>query len=193
MDLSERIVILDFGSQYTQLIARRIRELGVFSEIHPYSTPLENLLALKPAGIILSGGPASVYMEDAPLPDRRIFELGKPILGICYGLQLIAHLLGGEVDRSVKREYGRAQLIIDDESDLFAGIGEYTSVWMSHADALTRMPDGFVRLAHTANSPIAALRDATGTVYGVQFHPESILTQHGKRILANFLTISLYS
>jgi len=187
MDVSERIVILDFGSQYTQLIARRIRELGVFSEIHPYSTPLENLVALKPAGIILSGGPASVYMEDAPLPDRRIFELGKPILGICYGLQLIAYLFGGEVDRSVKREYGRAQLIIDDESDLFAGIGGDTSVWMSHADALIRMPDGFVRLAHTANSPIAALRDASRTIYGVQFHPEVVHTPRGKEVLANFL------
>jgi len=187
METSERIVILDFGSQYTQLIARRVRELGVYSEIQPYSISLEELARLRPSGIILSGGPSSVYAPDAPLADRGVFELGVPILGICYGLQLIAYLLGGEVDRSARHEYGRAQLIVDDGSDLLAGIGEYASVWMSHGDALTKTPPGFRRLAHTANSSVAALRNEAGTVYGVQFHPEVAHTPRGKEILSNFL------
>jgi len=183
----ETILILDFGSQYTQLIARRVRELGVYSEIKPYNIPLNEIKKIAPKGIILSGGPSSVYAEDAPLPSPQIFELGIPVLGICYGLQIIAHLLGGEVDPAKNREYGRAGLIVQDDADLFHGLDEQLVVWMSHGDHLTKLPPGFEVIARTANSPIAAIRHAQKKLFGIQFHPEVVHTPRGKEILGNFV------
>lgn len=183
----ERILILDFGSQYTQLIARKVRECGVYAEIYPFSLPVAEIRELQPKGIILSGGPASVYEPDAPLPDAEIFSLGIPILGICYGLQVIAHLCGGAVQRAVRREYGRAELEIVDHTDLFSSIPSPTVVWMSHGDALLKIPPDFEVIAKTENAPIAAIRNAKRTIYGVQFHPEVHHTAYGKEMLKNFL------
>ncbi|RKY83125.1 GMP synthase (glutamine-hydrolyzing), partial [candidate division KSB1 bacterium] len=165
----EKILVLDFGSQYTQLIARRIRELGVYSEIKPYNFPFSEISSDPPQGIILSGGPASVYAQDAPLPDKRLFELGIPILGICYGLQVIAHLSGGKVAGATRREYGAATLQILDSSDLFKEIPSPTRVWMSHGDHLSQLPPGFKVIATTANLPIAAIRHVKKRIYGIQF------------------------
>ncbi|GBD95003.1 GMP synthase [glutamine-hydrolyzing] [bacterium BMS3Abin05] len=181
------ILVLDFGSQYTQLIARRIRELHVYSEIKPYYYPVEKIKENLPAGIILSGGPFSVYEKEAPLPDSEIFNLGIPVLGICYGLQVTAYLLGGEVDRARRREYGRASLTILSHSDLFQGLENSTQVWMSHGDHLIQMPDGFETIAATENSPIAAMRQPGKKIFGIQFHPEVIHTPQGKEIFRNFL------
>ena len=184
----EKVLILDFGSQYTQLIARRVRELHVFSEIQPFNYPLEKIKA-DPSikAIILSGGPSSVYAEDAPRPDSGIFQLGLPILGICYGLQLIAAEMGGQVDPAARREYGRAELFIDEDTELFFEVDSPTVVWMSHGDHLTEAPPGFSILAHTENSPIAAIGNAEKNIYGIQFHPEVHHTVEGKQILHNFL------
>lgn len=183
----QEIIVVDFGSQYTQLIARRIRELKVYSEILPCNMPFSEIKKRKPAGIILSGGPASVFEEGAPSIDRDIFNLGIPILGICYGMQLITHLLGGKVSPAEKREYGKAILNIDDFSDLFAQISNETIVWMSHGDRITEMPEGFIRLAHTENAPYAAMADKNRKIYALQFHPEVVHTQEGKKILSNFI------
>ncbi len=191
MDHPELILVLDFGAQYSQLIARRVRDLGVYSELHPFDLPLEQIKAMKPAGIILSGGPSSVDEPGAPLPDAQIFSLGIPVLGICYGLQIIAHLLGGAVDRSARREFGAAEVTVDDDTTLFhdigLGNGGTTMVWMSHGDALTKIPPGFTSIAHSRNSPICAIADTRRSVYGVQFHPEVAHTVLGKEILRNFL------
>ncbi len=187
MSQPESILILDFGAQYSQLIARRVRELHVYCEIHPFNISLEKIQAFNPKGIILSGGPSSVYAVDAPISDKRIFSLGIPVLGICYGLQLMAFQLGGEVDRAGKREFGRARLIVDSENGIFSGVGRSTEVWMSHGDALTRLPDGFEPIAHSDNAPICAIRNQEKKIYGVQFHPEVVHTKEGKKILANFL------
>ena len=162
MDIhSEKIIILDFGSQTTQLIARRIREQKVYSEIHPFSVSLDKLKALKPSGIILSGGPCSVYDDDAPLSDAGLFDLGIPVLGICYGAQLMLQQLGGKVEKAEKREFGKAELTLKDTSGLFAGL-EINSmkhqVWMSHGDRVEVIPDGFEATAVSDNSPFAALR-----------------------------------
>ncbi len=184
----EKVLILDFGSQYTQLIARKVRELNVFSEIQPFNhayNKIENNSDIK--ALILSGGPANVYGEQAYHCDSRIFDLNIPILGICYGLQHIAFSLRGAVDPAAQREYGRAHLQIDDDTDLFSDIISPTRVWMSHADYLTKLPDGFTVLAHTDNSPIAAIGHPEKKIYGLQFHPEVHHTTEGKRILRNFL------
>jgi GMP synthase (glutamine-hydrolysing) len=183
----ERIIILDFGSQYTQLIARKVRECGVYAEIEPFNISLEKLKELSPKGIILSGGPSSVYAPDAPHPNRGIFHIGVPILGICYGLQLIAYFNGGKVDPAARREFGRADLIIDKTCVLFDGIQQQNPVWMSHGDALTELPDGFEIIAHSDNSPICAIANIELKSYGVQFHPEVHHTNDGKRILDNFV------
>ena len=187
----ELVLILDYGAQYAQLIARRVRDLGVFSELHPFNTSFESIKALKPKGIILSGSPYSTYEQGAPHSDPRIFELGVPVLGICYGLQLIAYQLGGEVDRAARREYGHAELMIDDQSDLFAGFGSNgaaeTTVWMSHGDHLTKIPPGFEPIGHTGNAPICAIRNKARKIYGVQFHPEVVHTPRGNEVLRNFL------
>ncbi len=187
MSQPESILILDFGAQYSQLIARRVRELHVYCEIHPFNIPLEKIQAFNPKGIILSGGPASVYAADAPISDKRIFSLGVPVLGICYGLQLMAFQLGGEVDRAGKREFGRARLIVDSENGIFSGVTKSTEVWMSHGDTLTKLPAGFEPIAHSDNAPICAIRNQEKKIYGVQFHPEVVHTKEGKKILSNFL------
>ena len=191
MSHTEVVLVLDYGAQYAQLIARRVRELGVYSELFPFNVSLEKIKSLHPKGIILSGSPHSTYEPNAPHSDPEIFNLGIPVLGICYGLQLIAYQLGGEVDKAAKREYGHAELQVDDQSDLFAGLGsngsKASTVWMSHGDHLTRIPPGFEPIAHTANAPICAIRDPRRKIYGVQFHPEVVHTTKGKEILGNFL------
>jgi GMP synthase (glutamine-hydrolysing) len=191
MTHAELVLILDYGSQYSQLIARRVRELGVYSELHPFDLSLEVIRRKNPVGIILSGSPYSTYENGAPISDSGIFSLGIPVLGICYGLQLIASQLGGEVDRAARREYGHADLEVDSDADLFAGIaagvGSRTRVWMSHGDHLTGMPAGFEAIGHTANAPICAIRDLRRRIYGVQFHPEVVHTPEGKQVLKNFL------
>jgi GMP synthase (glutamine-hydrolysing) len=188
---SELVLVLDFGAQYAQLIARRVRDLGVYSELYPYNISIEKIRSLNPKGIILSGSPHSAYDPEAPHSDPQIFDLGIPVLGICYGLQLIAHQLGGVVDPAARREYGQAELLIDDQSDLFAGFGNgsgaRTTVWMSHGDHLTQAPSGFEPIAHTANAPICAIRNTKKRIYGVQFHPEVMHTPKGKDMLRNFL------
>jgi GMP synthase (glutamine-hydrolysing) len=193
----EKILILDFGSQYTQLIARRVRECGVYSKIVPFDTEKEIIKEKNLKGIILSGGPSSVYIPDAPIVDKKIFEFGVPVLGICYGMQLMAHLFGGCVSKAAKREYGRAELIIDDDSDIFKNITldskhrtpNSITVWMSHGDRIERMPDGFVRIAHTDNSSIASMKSKDSRLFGLQFHPEVVHTPDGVKILNNFLNI----
>ncbi|HSB44228.1 MAG TPA: glutamine-hydrolyzing GMP synthase [Nitrospira sp.] len=186
-----RILVLDFGSQYTQLIARRIREAQVYSQILPCTAPLATILAYRPQGIILSGGPSSVYEKKAPTISKELFDQGIPILGICYGMQLVTHLSGGDVAKSKHREYGRADLTIDDASDLFKGIGTggSTVVWMSHGDRIERMPSGFRSIAHTSNSPIAAMKrnDHKRRIYCLQFHPEVAHTAEGTQMLRNFV------
>ncbi len=187
MQHSETILILDFGSQYTQLIARRIRELNVYCEIHPFNISVGRINALKPAGIVLSGGPASVYADDAPLPERAVLELGVPTLGICYGMQVMAHFQGGSVDRAARREYGRAEITVDRHDDLFRDFPAQTTVWQSHGDRLERIPPGFETIAHTPNAPITAMRDRARKQWGVQFHPEVAHTPMGGELLRNFL------
>ena len=183
------ILILDFGSQYTQLIARRVREAKVYCEIHPYNVPLERIRQLRPEGIIFSGGPASVYAEGAPMPDVQVLETPVPILGICYGMNVLFQLSDGVVAKADRREFGSAQVTIDDTSDLFAGFshGDETRVWMSHGDKMETLPGGWRVLAHSMNSPIAAGRDRSGRLYGLQFHPEVVHSERGREILHNFL------
>lgn len=183
----ETIIIIDFGSQYTQVIARKVRELGVYAEIFPFRTPAETLIAKSPKGIILSGGPCSVYAENAPHPQWNALDFGVPVLGICYGLQLLAYQNEGEVTKAEHREYGRAELIIDNQDDIFAGVNPRTQVWMSHGDYLTKMPEGFKTIAHSANSPICAIRNTAKRAWGVQFHPEVHHSMEGKKILGNFV------
>lgn len=183
----EKVLVLDFGSQYTQLIARRVRESKVYSEIFSFNAPIEKIKNFDPKGIILSGGPSSVYDSGAPIPDLKIFELGIPVLGICYGMQLMAHCLGGGVAKARKREYGRAELIIDDSEDIFKGIPIKTIVWMSHGDRIEHCPPRFKQIAHTANSPVAAMANKGERFYALQFHPEVVHTPRGFKILKNFL------
>lgn len=183
----EQILILDFGSQYTQLIARRVRESNVYCEIHPYHCDLSVIRELAPKGIILSGGPSSVYDEASPRISKEIFELGIPVLGICYGAQIMTQLLGGEVSQSNKREFGYAHLSIDHSASLFDRVGSTTGVWMSHGDKITKMPPEFVTLAYTDNCPVAAMRHQTQPFFAVQFHPEVVHTPEGKQIIESFL------
>jgi GMP synthase (glutamine-hydrolysing) len=185
----QSILILDFGAQYTQLIARRVREHKVYSEIHPFNLPLERIRAMEPAGIILSGGPSSVYDEGAPLVTPELFSLGPPVLGICYGVQLASHVLGGKVSASTHREYGRAQVRLEGGSELFAGFspGEDISVWMSHGDRVDALPDGFRVIGTNPSTPAAAVEAPGRRFYGVQFHPEVVHTPRGGEILANFI------
>src|SRR5580765_7828351 len=184
----EQIVILDFGSQYTQVIARRIRECNVYSVILRYDTSVEEIRKIQPQGIILSGGPASVYSKNAPLPDPEIFNLDIPMLGICYGLQLLAQYLGGKVEPGQKREYGKGTLQVKDSfCPLFANLPERLQVWNSHGDKLTKIPVGFRSAAVTENSRFAAIEDRARKKFGLQFHPEVAHTPQGKEILANFV------
>ncbi|MGQ9469729.1 MAG: glutamine-hydrolyzing GMP synthase [Nitrososphaerales archaeon] len=181
------IAILDFGSQYTHLIARRIREFEVRSDIFPCGVSVKELISIKPKGIILSGSPASVYEKGSPLCDRKIFDLEIPILGICYGMQITAYTLGGSVIRGEKREYGKTELIIEDKSDLFQGFNDKTIVWMSHGDYVDRLPEGFDVIANSENCPIAAMRNRDKRIFGLQFHPEVVHTEKGVEILKNFI------
>jgi len=183
------ILVLDFGSQYTQLIARRIRESKVYCEIHPFNLALDKISALGPEGIILSGGPASVYQDNAPKIDAALFKLPVPFLGICYGMGIVNLNFGGAAGRADRREYGPADLIVDSDADLFHGFSQNdsTRVWMSHGDKMISMPKGWSILAHSANSPIAAFADPTGKFFGVQFHPEVAHTARGRQVLDNFV------
>ena len=183
----DSVLILDFGSQYTQLIARRVREARVFSEIVPHDISADEIRRRALRGLILSGGPASVYQEGAPRPDPRLFELGLPILGICYGLHAAALMVGGEVSRADRREYGPAEIDVDVPGELLAGLPARLSVWMSHGDRVTRVPPGFIILASSANAPVAVMGHPGRRIYGVQFHPEVAHTPQGGAILANFL------
>ncbi|MEG8945757.1 glutamine-hydrolyzing GMP synthase [Rosettibacter firmus] len=183
----QKILVLDFGSQYTQLIARRIRESKVYSEILPCNVPIEKIINEKPTGIILSGGPMSVYDEDALTVDRKIFDLNIPVLGICYGMQLIAKYFNGKVEPAKNREYGKVQLQIIDKDELLEDVTNKSIVWMSHGDFITELPEGFIVTAKTENSPICAISDSKRKIYGLQFHPEVAHTQEGKKIIDNFL------
>ena len=183
----DTIVVLDFGSQYAQLIARRVRELHVYSELVPFDMPWEEIARRRPRAVILSGGPASVYAEGAPRPDPALWTAGVPILGICYGLHLMAHELGGDVVPATKREYGPAILTVTDDGDLFAGMERTQPVWMSHGDSLVRPPTGFRPTAQTDSTPFAALADPERRLYGIQFHPEVVHTPKGREILRNFV------
>jgi len=183
------ILILDFGSQYTQLIARRVREMHVYCEIHPYNLPIERIRELRPEGIILSGGPSSAYEADAPMPDRGVLDLGVPVLGICYGMCVLTLFGGGRVASAARREFGPAELVIDDDRDLLAGVGaSIRQVWMSHGDKIEAVPAGWTVLAHSSNSPVAAFADPSRRLFGVQFHPEVVHSLHGREILGNFLS-----
>ena len=182
----QRIVILDFGAQYTQLIARRIREANVFCEVVPYDTSLSEIQARKPAGIILSGGPSSVLDADAPTVDPALYDLGVPVLGICYGMQLTAHLLGGRVERAAQREYGRVRVEMDADSRLLSGMSPASQCWMSHTYHVTQAPAGFKSIAHSDNCAFCAMENAERGIYCVQFHPEVTHSEEGQRVLRNF-------
>lgn len=185
--MHQTLLILDFGSQYTQLIARRVRENRVYCEIHPFDMAIDEIARMKPAGIIFSGGPQSVYDEDAPRVDPKIFDLGFPILGICYGMQLIAFLLNGKVTAAEDREYGRADIDIQHPGAILDGLEAQETVWMSHGDHIESAPDGFTVCATTTNAPAVAFENAERGIYGIQFHPEVSHTRNGEAMLRNFL------
>ena len=187
MKQNEKILIIDFGSQFTQLITRRVREANVYSEIHSHKITFEEIKKFEPTGIILSGGPMSVYDTDAPDLDERILKINVPVLGICYGLQLISKKLGGKVEPAKDREYGRAILNIVKTSPLFNNVDKESKVWMSHGDYLTELPKGFDIIAKSDHSPIGAVANESEKIYGVQFHPEVVHTNEGKKIIHNFL------
>ncbi|MEX2435848.1 MAG: glutamine-hydrolyzing GMP synthase, partial [Balneolaceae bacterium] len=186
----EWILILDFGSQYTQLIARRVRELNVYCEIHPFNVYPDQFTDHPPNGIILSGGPKSVYDSDAPLLNLEFINFDVPLLGICYGLQSLAHAIEpNSVEKAHKREFGRASLLIDDPSGLFQNVKNESTVWMSHGDHIKKLPEPYVVIAHTDNAPVAAVRHRDKPIFGVQFHPEVVHTKEGSQILENFVKV----
>ena len=189
MSARELVLILDFGAQYTQLIARRIREQRIYCEIHPCTVSFDAIREMKPRAVVLSGGPSSVYSEGAPTIDTRVFELGVPVLGICYGLQLIAHLLGGKVDRAEAREYGHARVVVERPEGIFHRFAkrEALDVWMSHGDRIVALPPGFTTIGISGNTPFCAVGNADKRIYGVQFHPEVVHTPRGADLLAAFL------
>ncbi|CAG7648913.1 GMP synthase [glutamine-hydrolyzing] [Paenibacillus solanacearum] len=184
---NEIIVVLDFGGQYNQLIARRIRDLGVYSELLPFNTPAEKIKALQPKGIIFSGGPASVYGENSPLVDPAVYDIGVPIFGICYGMQMMAHQLEGKVERASKREYGKAEVDFADACGLVHGLDKKQTVWMSHSDLVVQPPAGFVVDASTEHAPIAAMSHPERRMFAVQFHPEVRHSVYGNEMIRNFL------
>ena len=185
--IKKSIVILDFGSQYTQLIARRVRENKVFSIILAYNTPAKEIAALMPRGIILSGGPASAVLKKSPYPDKAIFKLGVPILGICYGMQVIAEMCGGRVKHTKSREFGKTELFVDDNRTLLSQLPGNLTCWASHGDFVSKLPPGFTVIAHTVNAPLAGIANKNKKIYGVQFHPEVTHTEKGSQIVSNFL------
>jgi GMP synthase (glutamine-hydrolysing) len=186
--VDEEIVVLDYGGQYSQLIARRVRDCGVFSELLPSHVPLEEIEKRKPRGIILSGGPASVYAEGAPKLERGLLELGVPVMGICYGMQLLVHELGGRVEEAEVGEFGRSDLTVTEPGVLLKGMPREQTCWMSHRDTVIEPPPGFTALASSSVSPVAAVEDAERDIYGIQFHPEVVHTPYGQEILTRFLT-----
>ena len=188
----DKIVVLDFGSQYSHLICRRIRDFSVYAELVPFDISLENLAKLNPKGIIFSGGPSSVYDSGAPIPDKKIFQLNVPILGICYGHQIIVNNFGGKIKRANK-EYGSSVLTIDSNSDILNGIGDSVRAWMSHGDEAENVPDGFKIIGHTESSRSAAIANKQKTVFGIQFHPEVVHTEKGTEILKNFVLKVCYA
>jgi len=188
----DKIVVLDFGSQYSHLICRRIRDFSVYAELVPFDISLENLIKLNPKGIIFSGGPSSVYDSGAPIPDKKIFQLNVPILGICYGQQIIVNNFGGKIKRANK-EYGSSVLTIDSNSDILNGIGDSVRAWMSHGDEAEDVPEGFEIIGHTESSRSAAIANKQKTIFGIQFHPEVVHTEKGTEILKNFVLDVCYA
>lgn len=187
MQQLEKVIVIDFGGQYNQLIARRVRENNVYCEVHPYTISIEKIKEINPKGIIFTGGPNSVYNSDSPSIDKKIFELNIPILGICYGAQLIAYLLGGEVSPAEKREYGHTNIDVLTSSLLYLGVNEKTRVWMSHTDQITKTPKDFKNTAKSGTCPNVSIENADKKIYAVQFHPEVVHTDEGSKILSNFL------
>lgn len=187
MEKKEMIVVVDFGGQYNQLIARRVRENHVYCEVYPYNKALEKIKELNPVGVIFTGGPNSVYEEKAPKIDMEVFELGIPVLGLCYGMQFMAHSLGGEVKAAPSREFGKTPTKVDTTSPLFKGLSEDEIVWMSHTDYVAAIPEGFKIVAHTDHCPVAAMENQAKKLYAMQYHPEVLHTEHGKEMLHNFL------
>ncbi|MDD5935022.1 MAG: glutamine-hydrolyzing GMP synthase [Clostridiales bacterium] len=183
----EMVIVLDFGGQYNQLIARRVRECNVYCEIYSYKTDIEKIKAMNPKGIILTGGPNSCYLPDSPAYTKELFELGIPVLGICYGAQLMSHVLGGNVTKAEVREYGKTNVLIDIDSKLFKDVSKETVCWMSHFDYIEKVAPGFTISAHTLDCPVAAAEDASKNLYLVQFHPEVLHTVEGKKMLSNFV------
>jgi GMP synthase (glutamine-hydrolysing) len=186
--VEQEIVVLDYGGQYSQLIARRVRDCGVFSELLPHHVSIDEVAARKPRGIILSGGPASVYAPGAPTLDQRLLELGVPVMGICYGMQLLVHTLGGRVEEAEVGEFGRSELNVTEPGVLLAGLPREQTCWMSHRDTVYEPPPGFTALASSTGSPVAAVQDLARGIYGIQFHPEVVHTPYGQEILTRFLT-----
>ncbi|WP_111938010.1 glutamine-hydrolyzing GMP synthase [Clostridium paraputrificum] len=183
----ELVLVIDFGGQYNQLIARRVRECNVYCEVHPHNLSIDKIKEMNPKGIIFTGGPNSVYGEDSPLCDKAIFELGIPVLGICYGSQLMAHMLGGSVATAPVSEYGKTEVAVDSKSKLFNGVSETTICWMSHTDYIEKAPEEFKVVAHTPVCPVAAMECEEKNLYAVQFHPEVMHTQEGTKMLSNFV------
>ena len=183
----ELVLVIDFGGQYNQLVARRVRECNVYCEIYSYKVALEKIKEKKPMGIILTGGPNSCYEEGAPTADEALFKQGIPVLGLCYGDQLMAHVLGGKVERAENREYGKTDICLDTDSKLFEGIKADNTCWMSHFDYISKMPEGFKSVAHTVNCPVAAMENVEAGLYGLQFHPEVLHTPDGTKMLFNFV------
>ena len=183
----EKIIVIDFGGQYNQLVARRVRECNVYCEIYSYRTNLQQIKDMNPKGIILTGGPNSCYEEGAPTYTKELFELGIPVLGLCYGAQLMQHVLGGTVEKAPVREYGKTETFVDNGSDLFHNVSEKTIVWMSHFDYISKTAPGFKIVAHTADCPVAAAENTEKKLYAIQFHPEVLHTQEGTRMLENFV------
>ena len=183
----EKVIVIDFGGQYNQLVARRVRECNVYCEIYSYRTPLEEIKAMKPKGIILTGGPNSCYEAGAPTYQKELFELGIPVLGLCYGAQLMMLILGGKVESAPVREYGKTEVLLDKDSPLFEKVSRKTVCWMSHFDYISRPAQGFIVTAHTADCPVAAAEDLSRNLYAIQFHPEVLHTQEGTKMLFNFV------
>lgn len=181
------ILVLDFGGQYNQLIARRVRECNVYCEVHPYNMDLTQIKEMNPKGIIFTGGPNSVYADDSPLCEKALFEMGIPVLGICYGSQLMAHLLGGKVATAPVSEYGKTDVDVDNKKTFFHDVKDNTVCWMSHTDYIEKAPEGFTVTAHTPVCPVAAMENPAKGLYAVQFHPEVVHTQEGTKMLHNFV------
>ena len=183
----ETVIVIDFGGQYNQLVARRVRECSVYCEIYSYKTDIEQIKAMNPKGIILTGGPNSCYEENSPTYTKELFELGIPVLGLCYGAQLMMHILGGKVEKAPVREYGKTDVFVKTDSPLFTDVSEKTVCWMSHFDYISKTAPGFEICAHTSDCPVAAAENREKNLYAIQFHPEVLHTQEGTKMLSNFV------